>query len=561
MNDDHLFQLPKRTMSLLVLLAAAHSAGLIASILLIRRAVDEISAGRGAWVSSGTIRALIGVSLVLAVTHSLEYAVTESTGYNMVQRIRSRLYDHLTQLPPRSVLRTSRGALLLRFTGDLSALRTWISRGLARGIVSAVNVLAIIGLVFYLSVPIALMTVGILTVGTAMSALGGDRVRRSVQAVRWRRSLLASNVAEHIESLATVQLFGRTGGERSRFGSQNDDLTRALHRVVRERAGLRLLSSATASAALVGVVAVGSHEVSSGHASVGTIVAAIGALRLAAGPVRSLGQSHEYWQVAQVSKRKLRDFLARARQEDPIDALALHVRSGEIAVRDVTVAGALENVDVTAPGGQMLAIIGPNGAGKSTLVNVIVRLVVPDAGEVLIDGNPIAERRRRSLYHHLGMMSADLPLMRGTLRRNILYRFPDADAEEIQRVVVACRLDEIPRNGSDPLSLWLTEGGMNVSPGHRQRIALARAILGSPRILVLDEPTAYLDDASKEIVRRVISRYRGTVVLATNDSTDAALADQVCVLEGGRVVESLLGEEYRERVRKDRRVLAGRVQW
>lgn len=548
-------------MAYLVLLGCAHSAGLIAFVLLIRRTVDDLTDPRYARVSNGSLNALVVVSLAIALTHALAYAATESAGYNVVQRIRLELYDHLTRLPPRSVLRSSRGALLLRFTGDLSMFRTWISRGLARGIVSAVNVLAIIGLLFFLDVRIGLVAAGVLMIGAALSALRGDRVRRAVQAVRWRRSLVASNVAEQIGSLASVQLFRRDAGERARFRTQTEDLTRSLHRVVRERSGLRFVSSATASAVMVGVIAMGSHEIVRGRITIGTIVAAISALRFASGPVRDLGQSHEYWQASQVSKRKLRDFFARASHEDPPNAPGLVVRSGEIVVRGVTVKGALDGVEVTARGGEMLAIVGPNGAGKSTLLNAIMQLVVPKEGDVLIDGQPIAECRRRSVYRHVGMMSPELPLMRGSLRRNLLYRFPDADDEEIERVVLACRLDEIPRDGSDPLSMWLTEGGMNVSPGHRQRIALARAILGSPRILVLDEPTANLDDASKEVVRRVLVRYRGTVVVATSDCAGAALADQVCRLDTGCVVESLSGEEYRERIRDTRRVLAGRGQW
>ncbi|MCA1674651.1 MAG: ABC transporter ATP-binding protein/permease, partial [Actinobacteria bacterium] len=416
MTNRRLFRPARRTIALLVLLSAGQASALIGFILLLRRTVDELSDPTRASASATTMWALAGVALLLALAHGLEYGVTESVGYSVVQRIRLELYDHLTRLPPRSVLRSSRGALLLRFTGDLSTLRTWISRGLARGVVSGVSLLAIIGLVFYLDIRAGLAAAGVLLVGAALSALAGDRVRRAGQAVRWRRSLLASNVAEQLGSLATIQLFGHASGERARFTAQNDDLTRSLHRVVRTRSRLRFLSSATVTTSMVAAIAVGSSDVLAGRATVGTIIGVITALRFASGPVRALGLSHEYWQAAQVSKRKLRDFLARTSQVDAPDAPRLRVRSGEVVLRGITVKGVLDSVDVTAHGGEMLAIVGPNGAGKSTLVGTIARLVLPQAGEVLIDGQPIVDCRLRSLYHHVGMVSPDLPLMRGTLR-------------------------------------------------------------------------------------------------------------------------------------------------
>ncbi len=555
------FRLRRRTIGLLVLLGAVQSAALIGFVLLLRSHIDDISDPLGARLSVATLIGLVVVSLVLALTHGLEFRVSESVGYDVVQRARLELYDHLAQLAPRSVLQSSRGALLLRFSGDLSTLRTWISRGLARGIVSGLTVVTIVIIVLFLNVRVGLVAIGVLLIGSSASALLGYRVRRTVRAVRWRRSLVISNIAEQISSLASVQLFGRSGGERSRFAAQNESLTQALHRMVRTRARLRVISSATASGALVGAIAIGSHEVVRGRATVGTVVGAIVALRFASTPLRALGQSHEYWQAAQVSRRKLRDFLERPSQTDPEECPSLIVGSGEIVVRGLTIKGALDSVDLTAHGGRMLAIVGPNGAGKSTLLNAIVRLAIPDQGEVLIDGQPIADRRRLSLYRHVGMLSPDLPLLRGTIRRNVLYRFRDADSDEIERVFLACRLDEIVGDQQEMMSTWLVEGGTNLSPGHRQRIALARAILGNPRILLLDEPTANLDDASKEVVRRALIRYRGTVILVTHDPEEAALADQVCVMKAGRVVESMSGEDYRERWRVTRLVAAGRVQW
>jgi ABC-type multidrug transport system fused ATPase/permease subunit len=138
--------------------------------------------------------------------------------------------------------------------------------------------------------------------------------------------------------------------------------------------------------------------------------------------------------------------------------------------------------------------------------------------------------------------------MRGTVRRNISYSRPDVDSAEVARLVNASGLDRLLADLPDGIATWVVEGGRNLSVGQRQRIALGRALLGNPPILLLDEPTANLDPAAKEDFRRMVTRHRGTVLLASNDPAELALADQVWVLERGRVRETLSGEDYRDRL-------------
>lgn len=548
---------------MLAALGVIQVASIAAFVLLIRQAMDQFIYTLGVSDMWPTIFKISGVSLILAMTRGAEFYATEALGYETVRVLRNRLYEHLTGISPRTVLRSSRGALLLRFTGDLSTLRTWISRGLSRGIVSSLTILGVVVLLFVMNIRIGLTVVGVLLLSTSLSLLPGDRVRRATRAVRWRRSLLTSNVSEHLGALATVQAFGRTAGEISRFTRQNDDMTAALKRAARVRGLLRLISSAMGSGTVVAVIAVGAHEIPSGRATVGLIAAAISATRFISGPMRTLGRSHEYWQAAQVSRRKIMDFLTRpSRASDGDQELdRLKVRRGAIFLRGVSVEGALQEIDLTVPGGQLLAILGPNGAGKSTLLNVIARFVEPESGEVLIDSQNVAECSRRSLYRNLGMVSPDLPAMRGTLLRNITYRFPDAPRAEVDRVVLTCRLDETMSGRTEGLQMWLNEGATSLPVGHRQRVALARAMLGNPRILLLDEPTSNLDEATKEIFRRAITRYHGTVVLVTHDPVEASLADHVCIMGDGRIVEVLTGDEYRTRTRLARRAEAGRPVW
>ncbi len=528
---------PGRDLSLLVAIGAVQAAALVASVLLLRRLVDDLTDGSGTASDALAVAYVFcAVGVFRAVARGLEYTVAERVGYRMVARLRMILHAHLLDLPARSVTRSSQGAVLLRFTGDLSTFRTWISRGLSRGVMSSVTLVGGIAVLMVIDWVIGLAVVGVLLTAAAGSAIGGYHVRRATRAVRWRRSLLTSNVAEQIRSLAVVQAFGRAGGESDRLSTQNEDLLGALGRAADARGHLRFLAALAGNVA-VGVVAiVGVLELDRGRVTIGGIVAAMTAARFLTTPVLTLGRSHEYWQAAQVSRRKLDDFLARPpRVVDDRSLPPLRVRRGEIEIRGLEVDGALHGVDLSASPGEILAITGPNGAGKSTLLSVLARIATPSAGEVLIDGQNIAHHSTRSTVRNVGIVSPDLPLMRGTIRRNITYRRRRASEEMVNEVIASCRLDEVIDSLDQGLSTWVVEGGANLSVGQRQRVMLARAILGRPRILLLDEPVANLDHETRTVFREVIARYGGTVVLVTHDPDDLAISDRVCSIDNGRV--------------------------
>jgi ATP-binding cassette, subfamily B, bacterial len=279
------------------------------------------------------------------------------------------------------------------------------------------------------------------------------------------------------------------------------------------------------------------------------VVAAVIACRQLTGPVRRMGLSYDYWERAQVSKRKIGDFLrSRSQDLDEPGLPTLPIRHAAIEFHDVQVAGALQGFSGQVPGGHIVALVGPEGAGKSTLLQLVAGLHTPDDGQILIDDQPVEAHTLRSRLRRVGMVAPELPLMRGTLRRNLTYRRPSASDEEIRRVVALCHLDELIDRLPDGLDHWIVEGGRNLSAGQRQRLALARAMMGNPRILLLDEPTTNLDGHSRSVIRQAIARHLGTVLLVTHDPDEARMADEVWRIEDGCLTEVLTGEQYRDRV-------------
>lgn len=550
------FRLRPIDVAKVVALGLGQALSLIAFALLLALVANAINAetlGPVADAAWRTTLIQLGVLVVLVVIYGClrgwEFSVAEKVGYDVVRRLRLQMYAHLQGMTPLQVQGRSRGGLLLRFIGDLSMLRTWISRGLLGGLVALIVLVPTLLALVVLNYRIGTTLIAVLAAGAAVSLANGRPVRRATRAMRRRRSLLISNLDEQLHSLSVVQVFGRSTGEYTRLSRQNESMNRSLYRVAELRGRLRGITSGVALLSVVAVLFVGLLEVRRGTASVGLVVAALVMSRLLVTPVRTLGLAHDYWHRAQISRQKVVDFLrSSSRPLDPPELAQLQVRKGGLEFRDVTVRGALRGVTLTAEPGQLIAVTGPNGAGKSTLLKLVARLVEPTGGEILVDGQELTTTTPRSTFRKIGMVSPDLPLMRGTVRRNLLYSRPDADPAELHRVIFAAGLDGMLAELPGGLTTWVVEGGTNLSVGQRQRIALGRAMLGNPPILLLDEPTANLDVSSRATFRKVVARHHGTVLLITHDPDELALADQVWVLEGGQVQEVLSGEEYRDRV-------------
>jgi ATP-binding cassette, subfamily B, bacterial len=563
MNADSApFRVRRRDIAKVVVIGLAQVATLVAFLLLTIGIVDGLTSDRvvdpaelaapttptQVWNTTLThLGWLAGTALLHGGLRAVEFSVSEKIGYDVVRGLRMRMYAHLQGMTPREFQGRARGGLLLRFVGDLSMLRTWISRGLLGGLVALIALAGTVTVLIVLNPWLGLAIVTVLSGGAAASLGSGRAMRAATSSMRRRRSLVMSNIDEQMTALPVVQVFGRSGGEYARLSRQNDSLNRGLFRMAELRGRLRGIASASGLLAVVAVLAVGLVEVRRGTASVGLVVACIVATRQLNAPVRTLGLAHDYWHRAQVSEAKVLDFLHSSSRGLEAPGLArLRVRRGRIEFRGVSVPGALTGISLTAEPGQLVAVTGPSGAGKSTLLGLVARLVDPACGQVLIDGQVLASTAPRSIYRHVGIVSPDLPLMRGTVRRNLTYGVPGATAEEIQRVVLAIGLDDVLAHLPDGLDAWVTERGGNLSTGQRQRIALGRAMLGNPPILLLDEPTANLDPASRQFFREVLLRHQGTVLLVTHDPDELAMADQVWVLERGTVTQQVSGDGYRD---------------
>jgi ABC-type multidrug transport system fused ATPase/permease subunit len=483
-----------------------------------------------------TLLAAIGAIAWLRMTERID---AESLGQDYADEIRLTLYRQLSRLNPRTLQKRSQGAVSLRFVGDLNALRQWISLGLVRLTVTTTITLGVMLVLTFISWPLGLSVTGVLTIGLYISLNCGQQLQMRAKEARRYLSRLAGNINEKVAAIAVVQVFGQSHREEKQIARQSLQLKDARIERAKVAGQLQGVMEATASLASAMALFVGAMEVSADRTTPGTVVAAMSLVGLLVPRLRELGRVQEYWHNFRVSYDKIEEFLdiSSLITENP-HAPDLIVKQGHLAFESVRLNDVLFDITVEAKPGQVVALVGPNGAGKSTLLGLAARLFDPDGGTICLDGQNLANYSLSSVRQAIAMAAPDLPLLRGSIKQNLLYRCPNASHEEIRRVWQLCGIDELLAELPQGEDTEISEGGKGLSSGQRQRIALARAILGHPGVLLLDEIDANLDVKSSAIVDRVINNYSGTVLLITHRPERLANVDIIWYLENGRLLEA-----------------------
>ncbi len=310
---------------------------------------------------------------------------------------------------------------------------------------------------------------------------------------------------------------------------------------------VQFLSSVAAAAVLI----VGGARVDDGTLAIGSLVAYLLYIDLFFAPVQQLSQVFDGYQQATVSLGRIQELLQEPTStksaDEPLEVLSLR---GEIAFEDVHFAygddeEALGGVDLRIPAGQTVAFVGETGAGKSTLVKLVARFYDPTGGRVTVDGTDLRSLDLTSYRHRLGVVPQEAYLFQGTVRDAIAYGRPDATDAEVEAAARAVGAHDMIATLDGGYLHEVAERGRNLSAGQRQLIALARAELVDPDVLLLDEATAALDLATEAQVNQATDRLAGrrTTLVVAHRLTTAARADRVVVMDHGRVAEDGTHEE------------------
>uniref|UniRef100_A0AAU2V990 ABC transporter ATP-binding protein/permease n=1 Tax=Streptomyces sp. NBC_00003 TaxID=2903608 RepID=A0AAU2V990_9ACTN len=537
---------------LVSLLLVAIDAGMSLLLpVLIRHGIDQgvTQLALGAvWAASGL--ALLTVAIQwLAQTG--ETRMTGRTGERVLYTLRLKIFAQLQRLGLDYYERELTGRIMTRMTTDVDALSTFLQTGLVTAFVSVVTFFGIMVALLVIDIELALVvfaTLPLLVIGTYFFR------KKSVQAyelARERVSAVNADLQESVSGLRIVQAFRREHDGAERFADRSDHYRQARVRgqwlISVYFPFVQLLSSVAAAAVLI----VGAGRVDNGTLTTGALVAYLLYIDLFFAPVQQLSQVFDGYQQATVSLGRIQELLqektSTEQAAEPLDVLSLR---GEIAFEDVDFAygsadgedeeeEALSGVDLRIPAGQTVAFVGETGAGKSTLVKLVARFYDPTGGRVTADGTDLRDLDITAYRHRLGVVPQEAYLFEGTVRDAIAYGRPEATDAQVEAAARAVGAHDMIATLDGGYLHEVAERGRNLSAGQRQLIALARAELVDPDILLLDEATAALDLATEAQVNQATERLTGrrTTLVVAHRLTTAARADRVIVMDHGRVAE------------------------
>ena len=473
-------------------------------------------------------------------------------GQRALQDLRIELFQHLQRLSIGFYSRNKAGVLISRLTNDVQALDQLVTDGISTLFSATLTLVGTAVILVLLDVNLAMIT--FLTFPVLLVASVAFRLASAgaYALTRVKIAQVTAYLQETLSGVRVVRAFGQEERHKSQFAELNDEYREANMKTVYLSAAyfpaVELLSAVATAAILI----YGGNQVLDGNGvTIGVLASFVFYLQSFFDPIQSLSQLYTTYQSGMAALDKIFELL----DEDPDisdrpDAVDLPRISGEIRFEDVTFsyggeAPALEDVTLTVPPGQTLALVGETGAGKSTLAKLVARFYDPDEGRVLIDGHDLRDVSERSLRSQLGIVPQESFLFSGTIRDNLAFGQPDATDDEIRAAAQAVGAHEFIERLPDGYDTEVGERGGHLSAGQRQLVAFARAAAADPRILILDEATSNVDVRTESQIEHGLRRLlagRTAIVIAHRLSTIRG-AGRIVVLEHGRIEEQGTHEE------------------
>jgi ATP-binding cassette subfamily B protein len=513
------------------------------------------------WLSKILIdRALIGRDVTalyqtvgwFAVSAVAGFALTAITGlrYTRVSAeilfdMRLAVYRHLQRLSPRFYARTPLGDVLARVNNDVGEIQRVAAESLLAWVGNALFLIGSVVAMFWLDARLALVGMALVPVSVWALSRVRTQLAHRVRAVREASAGVGSFLIETLQAMRLVVTSNAQEREVARFGRKNAAFIDALMSMQLWSYLAGSVPGLILSLGYAGVFVYGGRRVIGGTLSLGAFVAFMAYQMRLLQPVQALMGLYASLATVQVSLSRVHELLdtrpdvVEASSPVRIDGVAGAIEFDRVSL-DLGRGQVLTSVSFSVASGETLALVGPSGSGKSTIADLLLRLVDPDEGVVRVDGHDLRTLSLEDLRRHVVLVDQEPFVFHATMAENIRYGRPGASEAEVGDAAGAAGIGPFITGLPDGYETIAGERGAALSAGERQRLAIARALLANPDVLVLDEPTAALDPAKEqEVLAGYMSRLRGrTTILITHRLALAAAADRVLVLSDRGIIES-----------------------
>lgn len=518
----------------------------------LRVMLDEVVLGKGIAAADQLQRvhqliAVMAGALVLWMVASYYRSVLAAVaGHRMIRDLRVALFAHVQRLSHSFFARNRSGAIVSRVVNDLSLAQNFVGSALTNVWMDGTLLVILVAVLWSIHPKLTLVSMALMPLYVFSIRIVGKRVRLISREAQQRLELLSGNLQERIAGVSIVKGFTREQLETRAFALQANKLLAKIVHSVRSTAMNEVLVGAVVHGSPVLVAWYGVHQILVGRLSVGELTQFLLYLAMFYFPLQRLSELtvvlanslaaidriFEYFDT-QPAVNERRDAVNFERCEGRIEFD--HVQFGYDPGRPV-----LHDICLEIEPGQTVAIVGPSGSGKSTLANLVPRFYDPVAGSVRIDGRDLRDVSLASLRRHIGIVNQETVLFSGTVEDNLLLANPQASAAEVRLALEAANASEFVDRLPDGWWTEIGERGAVLSGGQKQRLAIARAFLKNPRILILDEATSALDSRTEHLIQEALARLlrqRTSIVIAHRFST-IVNADRIVVMDSGRIVES-----------------------
>jgi len=507
--------------------------------------MDDVIAKGDLEMLKTLLLAVAGAIVVQAITSFLLTQLLSVEAQLLIAQLRAKVQKQIIKLPISFFDNNKSGALVSRIMSDVEGVRNLVGTGLVQlfgGVLTA-----IVSLVLLIKIS-PMMTLYVLVPVSIFAVISLKAFSYIRPIFRKRGEINAEVTGRLTETLNGIRVIKGFNAEQQEVKTFEDGVDRLFQNVKKSLVSTSIVTSSATfllGMATTGIMGIGGYMIIDGQLTFGEFLSFTLYLGFMIAPIVQMSNIGSQLTEAFAGLDRTEELMNMPLEEDEEErTIKLGKIEGNIEFQDVSFAyeenkEVINNISFTAPAGSVTALVGTSGSGKSTIAGLAASFLNPVSGEITVDGNDLSKVKLESYRSQLGVVLQDDFLFEGTIKNNILFPRPNATEAELQNAVKAAHVQEFTDRFEDGLDTVIGERGVKLSGGQRQRLAIARAILADPRILILDEATSNLDTESESFIQeslKVLMKGRTTFVIAHRLST-IKQADQILVIEGGKIDE------------------------